>query len=189
MSLIASAKSTYELLQPGSYPAVCVSLVDIGTMTGPFGTQQKLWLEWEVDEGNVNGQRRTIGKLYTNSISNKAKLREHLEAWRGKPFARDELDGFDMTDILGKSCLLAISNNTKGDKTYANVDSVARLAKGMTALEPGRELLTYDTSKPDPAVLEKLPEWIVQKIEEAPEFAPPAEIVSQVDPLDGDVPF
>jgi len=170
MSLVTAAKSSFEPLPAGSYSAVCVSMIDVGTMTGPFGSQQKLWIEWECDELDSSGNRYRVGKFYTNSISAKSKLREHLESWRGKQFTRDELSGFSLLTILGKPCMLAVSNTTKDDKTYSNVDAVSKLAKGMQAIEPSEPTLAFDVDDPDQDVLDRLPEFIRKIIEKAPEY-------------------
>ena len=119
MTLNTSSKSTYQPPNPGSYSAVCIGVIDVGTMTGPFGSQPKVYLQFELGELNPIGDRYVIGRLYTNSITPKAKLREHLESWRGRKFTDEELTGFDLTTILEKPCLLTVGNTRKGDRSAA----------------------------------------------------------------------
>jgi hypothetical protein len=190
MSLLTSAKSSYEPIKPGTYSAVCTAMVDVGTMTGPFGSQQKIWIQWEVDEPNANNERYVISKLYTNSISSKSKLREHLEAWRGRKFTEEELRAFDLRNILCKPCLLTVGNQSKDGRIYDKVDAVGSLPRGMEPITPDRKILSFDMDEPELSVLDKLPEWLRKQIETAPEFnaKPPAATPADVD-LDKSLPF
>src|SRR3990167_3685661 len=60
--------------------------------------QHQVVLAFEVaetaDEGPFAGNRMTISKFYTLSLSEKANLRKDLEGWRGKSFTESELEGF-----------------------------------------------------------------------------------------------
>ena len=51
-------------------------------------------------------------------MSEKAKLRKHLESWRGKAFADADFgpNGFNIKNILGVAGLLAITHADRGDK-------------------------------------------------------------------------
>jgi hypothetical protein len=42
--------------------------------------------------------------------------------------------GFDLEAVIGANCLLNITHNQVGDRTYANVSSVNPLMKGMPTM-------------------------------------------------------
>ena len=91
-------EQTFELLPTGNYPAICYQFVDLGTQVstyeGETSERKKCILRWEIcNETMDNGELFSIGEWYTWSMSSKGKLRQHLEAWRGKPFSTDELRG------------------------------------------------------------------------------------------------
>lgn len=120
----------------GLHRAVCVDVVDLGLVKSQYGDREKIRLVWEIDEQTDNDKPFLVQQMYTPSLHEKAKLRQHLEAWRGRVFSAEERKGFDMDNILGASCQLQIVHNTNGDNTYANVASIVALGKGMERLEP-----------------------------------------------------
>lgn len=185
----------------GTHFAICNMVVDLGhqmvNFEGKETIQRKVFLRWELpDELMDGGAPFTIGRSYTLSLSSKATLRNVLEAWRGKPFTKDELEGFDIESVLGTACQLQVIHDEKGDKTYANVKAVIGLSKGDKArakdLKPHNQLVTYSIDTPNPQVFESLPKWLKEKITNRVE-APgkkPAQAAPVVDPdLDDDIPF
>lgn len=142
MPIIASAKSEsgrdFQPAPVGVHQAVCVDVVDLGilevTYKGETKKQHKVNLAWQLSELRDDGKPFLVFKRYTLSLSEKANLRKDLESWRGRKFTRDEEMGFDVESIIGANCLLNITHNQTGDKTYANVVSIMPLVKGMPTL-------------------------------------------------------
>ena len=56
---------------------------------------------------------RAISETYTNSLGEKANLRKMLENWRGRAFTQEEMDGFDLRNVLGKACMISVVHGTK----------------------------------------------------------------------------
>ena len=73
-----------------------------------------------------DGRPFAIFKNYTLSWSEKANLRLDLQSWRGKPFTQEEMQRFDLKNVLGAWCMLNIIERPgKNDnKMYTNVDGV-----------------------------------------------------------------
>src|SRR3990167_2490369 len=70
----------------------------------------------------------------------KANLRKHLEAWRGKKFTKEELDGFDVEKLLGVNCQLQVIHNLSDNGgTFANVQAIVPLGKGMVKIRPSED--------------------------------------------------
>ena len=119
----------------GTHRAVGVDVVDVGMIESKFGARQMVRLVWEIDEQMEDGKRFVVSQLYTPSLHKKAKLRHHLEAWRGREFNEEERRGFELENIIGKPCQLQVVHNTKPDgDTYANVAAVMAMGKGMESL-------------------------------------------------------
>jgi hypothetical protein len=138
MAIIAKAGGDGQTFTPapvGVHRAVCVDVLDKGlvevTWQGKTKKQHKISIAWQIDELRDDGKRYLVYKRYTLSLHEKAGLRKDLESWRGKAFTRDEEMGFDVESVIGACCLLNIVHATQGEKTYANVDSVMPLMKGM----------------------------------------------------------
>ena len=150
MPIIASAKSggSFEPVSEGVHIANCISIIDLGDQYSEKydKTQRKVLLTWEVTDETIeiDGEEkpRVISNEYTLSLSEKANLRTHLEAWRGKNFTQEELDGFDLQNVLGKPCQLSIVHNERNGNVYANIKSIMSIPKGMPT-PPVVSELTY----------------------------------------------
>lgn len=120
----------------GLHQAVCVDVTDLGLQATQWGEKQKVEIRWQLEEKDEEtGKRFLIMSRYTNSLNEKATLRQHLEAWRGRRFTAEELEGFDLEKLLGANCQLQIIHNiVDGGRTYANVQAIVPLGKGMTKL-------------------------------------------------------
>lgn len=178
MAMIAkeSTGSNIEKLENGVYTAISSMLIDLGKQTSEkFGkTQRKFMIIWTIlgEEIEINGQKlpRTMSKEYGYSLGEKSNLRKDLQAWRGQPFSVEELQGFNLLDILNKPCLLQIIKEEKNGTTYNNISSIMSLQKGTTV-----ELLTntchFDLENPESwKNYERIPAWIQDKIKKADNF-------------------
>lgn len=134
MAIIAKEpESKFSPAPEGLFQGVCADVVDLGTEVNKFngGLQDKIRIVWQLEEVNKEtGKPYEISQKYTNSLHEKATLRHHLEAWRGKKFTQDELMGFDLEKLIGANCQIQVVHNVKdGGKTYANVQAVVPAAK------------------------------------------------------------
>lgn len=135
----------------GMHEACCVGLYDLGNQdqAGQFpGTYHKLMLLWETESGDI------IGKEYTASLGEKANLRKDLQMWRGRPFAAEELSGFDLSKVLGVHCVLQIIHV----KDWARINAILP-SKGTW--EPKSAKINFDINDLIPT---DTPSWIVKKI-------------------------
>jgi hypothetical protein len=173
MLLTDKGGGDFESPDAGSYGAICRQLIDLGTQEteyqGKKGSAHQLFLGWELDELMTDGRPFVMGRFYTASLSEKATLRQHLAAWRGRDFTPDELGGFDPANLLGKPCMLSIIINDKG-KT--RIGGVSKLPKGMT-LAPLVNPTVYfslEFGKYDQNVFDTLPEGLKKIIMQSPEW-------------------
>lgn len=187
----------------GLEPARCYGVVDIGTHANNIDGKKsrQLVLMFELtdakieDGGDHDGEPFRLSMFYTASLHEKAKLRKHLESWRGREFTPEELAGFDLNKLLGAPCTLNLV--TKNEKT--RIDSVMAVRKGEKVAPITAPLVSFGLADFDAAVFASLPEWLQKKIQESPEYkavngklaapnAPPAGDVDDIDP-DGICPF
>lgn len=175
MSMIASDNGgqTIEKLENGVYTAVSSAIIDLGLQKNEqFGkTQRKFMMIWNIldEDVEINGEKlpRTISKEYSFSLNEKSTLRKDLQAWRGKPFSEEELQGFNILNILNKACQLQIILEEKNNKKYNNIAGIMSLPKGsnIPVLEN-----TYYFDMEDAETWEnfvKTPNWIQEKIKKA----------------------
>jgi hypothetical protein len=212
MAIIASSSggTDFQLAPVGNHLARCYRIVDMGSHQNSYGnTLRKILISWELhgedDEGNglstADGKPLMISGNYTLSLSEKATLRALLEAWRNKPFTLDELNGFDITALLDKWCMVTIVHETsnKNQKTYANVKTISPVPQAIkkNGLPEGINKIASLSLEPeafDRALFDSLSDGLKKKIMESPEYkkigggsvSKPAPDLAT---LDDDVPF
>jgi len=179
----------FEKTPTGNQQAVCAFVEDIGTHRGEYqgvpNERHQIVVCWELAEtmtqGEYAGKPFMISNFYTLSLGKKANLRKDLEAWRGKAFTQQELDGFDVERLKGANCLLNIIEETsENGKTRARIASISPVLKNMAPL----------------TIVNKVPpEWIEKKRRESIEFTendndnePPINVNNESYPQD-DLPF
>lgn len=127
---------------PGVHLGVCSRVWDLGEQEGFQGKlQHKVVIVWELDsrltEGEYAGKRHIHMQTYTASLNEKARLRQDLEAWRGKAFTPEELQGFDLEKLLGVMCQMNLVEYTKQNGgTGVKMASIMPPPAGATRMEP-----------------------------------------------------
>lgn len=154
-------ESTFEKAPPGIHIARCFKLVDIGLQKKTYqgqdkGEQQKIMVTWELlgEDRMADGEPFTHSEFYWMTLGDKAKLRQHIEAWRGKTLSDDEAMAFDISKLLGAYCQLNLVESVDGDKTYINLASIVPLPKGFPKPEGINPIVTFDMDNPDMTVFE-----------------------------------
>jgi hypothetical protein len=170
----------FEKCPEGNHIARCYRVLQLGTVTRDIKGQSKdiheVRIDWELcyektvfnpDKGE---EPFTIGKTYTLSLADNAHLRRDLESWRGKKFTDEELEGFDLTKLLSAPCLVNVAHNERNGKTYADVISVAPLAKGSIAAEQYMQsaILEFDNFNWD--VYDSLSDYFKTRIANSHEY-------------------
>ena len=192
----------------GTHLAICNMVVDLGlqdtTFQGKPTVKHQCFVRWELPheriewtdkDGTPKNGPMSIGKTYTLSLSEKANLRKDLQAWRGKAFTPDELEGFDVFKLLGVGCQVTVVHAVKDGKTYANVQNLAGWPKGVPKPQTTENpVLRY--SDTEPKDYDKLPQWVRDKLDKrvkanGHDEPPPAEPDDYVGggAVDHDIPF
>ncbi len=137
MAIVAKAGASFTPCPAGTHAVVCCDVVDLGLIESNFGgktkKQHKVRIVWQTDEKRDDGKPHLASRRYTLSLHEKASLRKDLEAWRGRPFTDEELQGFDVESVIGVPCLLSVIQEARSGTIYANVNALMRLPKGMAA--------------------------------------------------------
>jgi hypothetical protein len=185
MAIIATASggSDFQLPPPGNHVARCYRIVDMGSSKNKFdNVLRKILITWELhgedDDGNPlttsDGKPLVVSSNYTLSLSEKATLRGHLEAWRGRAFTLDELSGFNLENILNQYCMVSISHDTgSAGKTYANVKAISpvpTVIKKAGLPEGVNPIFMFSLDEFDQAKFDKLSDGLKKKIMESPEY-------------------
>lgn len=196
----------------GTFVMRCVRIIDLGTQQGEYQGKpkvaRKVRLVFESSElmpddagDDFAGKPFLVNQTFTASLSEKATLSKFLEAWRGQKFTDAQRKGFDISTLLNAPALCTIVHTVKGDKTYVNIQSAAKLVKGMNAPAATVDRYKFSLEDFDQATFDKLSQYTQQTIAKSPEyqalFPPsgqkPAVTTRQATPagddIDDDIPF
>ena len=135
-------KGEYSTPPEGLFAAVCVDVVDLGLVKNQWGEQYKVQIRWQLEDVDPESdppRPYMVVATYTNSLHEKSRLRPMLEAWRGKKFSAEELDGFDLEKLLGANCQVQVIHNITDKGTYANVQAVVPKPKNGMVLRPSED--------------------------------------------------
>ncbi len=167
-----------ELIPSGTHIARCYSMIHIGNVHWEWQGEQKvsnkirLTFELPNEMRDFGGEMKpmVISKEYTLSLHEKSNLRKDLESWRGEAFSGSPR--FDVTDMLGKECMLGIMHKTgKTGNEYATISSISKLANGMTCPEqfnPDFIFNYHDNFNQE--WLNEQPEWVQNQIKETDDY-------------------
>lgn len=174
MSLtVSGTAANYDPIPEGTHLAVCNMLVDIGIQFSErFNNRnEKVIIGWELPDVKIDlsdgPHSRSITQTYTSSINEGSNLRNDLAAWRGRDFTKQELDAFNLRNILGTSCLINVVHKQSNGKTYANIQSVMALPKGMNPGQLTEPPVEFDFDLNPLTDIEKLPKWIREQIKKS----------------------
>lgn len=173
-----SGGGDFEQPPIGTHVARCVKMIDIGTQKGEYQGKatfkRQVIIGWELPNelmttGDYAGKPFSVSKFYTASLSEKANLRTDLKNWRGRDFTEQELAGFDSKNIMGKACMLSLTENDKG-KT--RVTGVMALPKGTLVPDQINPTvyLSLEPGEFDQSVFESISDGIKKMIVLSPEY-------------------
>ena len=196
-----SGGSDFKPIAEGMYQAVCYMVFDLGTQYNEKyrNSSRKVLIGWEIPDERIDmdgvSKPMVISKRYTLSLHEKATLRKDLESWRSRKFTEKEMEGFDISKLMGANCNIQILHNDSGDKTYANVATITPLMKNQDKAEVEGEFV-YFSFEDNIDFPENAPEWIINIAKESQEWADigagdeaMANEMEQAPPIDDDVPF
>ena len=175
MSLTVNGESAPNIapVEEGTHLGVCSMLIDLGMQYSEVykKSQRKVLIGWELPDETIeiDGEikPRVLSKRYTANLSEKSNLRKDLASWRGRDFTPDELKAFDLKNIVGASCLLTIIHSKNGEKTYANIQSVVKLPKGMAKQALSEPPVVFDLDTDPLERVEDMPAWIAELIKKS----------------------
>lgn len=173
----------FQQVEPGTYPARCYSMIELGTIETEFNGEKKkahkVMITWElptetaVFKEEKGPEPYAVSKTYTLSMHEKSTLRKDLESWRGKGFTEEEVRRFDITKLLGQPCLLSVIHQpgkTDPTKSYTVISSISKMIKGMECpaqINPTR-VLSFEQFNWE--VYESLSEYVKDKIKSSDEY-------------------
>lgn len=178
--------SDFESAPTGTHLARCIGLIGIGTREKEWEGKSRLSNEiivtWELpNEPMKDGRPFTVSQFYTRSLADKANLRHALRNWRGRDFTPEELQAFELKNVLDKGCQVVCSAKPSG-KVY--VTSVAGLPKGVTLPDRINDLKYFDVEEYDDDEFEKLSDRLQAMVKDSIEYTEWQKYGKVLDPIE-----
>lgn len=174
---IPASKPFTTKIPEDNYLAVCIGVYDIGTVESKqYDPTERVLFLFEIPElTDEEGFPETINIEFSQSLNQKSNLYKALVSWRGKAFDAERDKDFSVKERLGKpASLLIVHNSGKGDKaknTYANIQQISALQKGVNPPTPTRKPTYFDFADGRAVIDDGVPDFIRKKIEASPEWA------------------
>lgn len=148
-------------MDPGSHPAVCVAVIDLGSHWVRYEDQKpklkrQILLTFEIPKSAANPDGlQVLHKQYSVNLHEKAALRLDIENWLS--ITMKEGDDFDFTKLLGKGCLCLVKLS---DEKWPKVESIAGLPRAVKTPKPVKTPFTWDLSQYNPKKRIPIPDWM-----------------------------
>lgn len=167
-------KTFVPRVPPGTYDAILVGIYDVGSSfdTASAKYMPKVVLIWElVDQIHPKYGAVWAWRNYTQSVSQKSKLYEHLTSWLGGSPLQPDNDGYvDVRDFLGHPCQLEIIHTPRRGNLWQEVANVLPWPQGETRPRPRIPVASYDMQDQGIVLPSCTPSWVRRRIEASPEY-------------------
>lgn len=176
-----NVKSSFVPAPAGTHVARCYSCIALGTQKSDiYADSFKIMLQFELpnepmEQPDGSSAPMVVSKEFTFSKGKKSNLRKMLESWRGKPFTDEQLENFEVSDVVGAPCMLTIVHQTAaGGGTYAKIEAITGVPKGLTCPPQFHKSIKYEIEQGMDDTYKNLPDWIRKKIDNCEEWIHPA---------------
>jgi hypothetical protein len=185
MPINVSSKTKSDPVPAGTHHAVCYGVIAVGTQPSEkFTPRPKIIVCFEIPSERITIKDqdlpRGISKRYTLSLNDKSNLRKDLQSWRGKPFTPTELDGFDVSKVIGSNCLISVLHSDRAGAVYADISGISALPRQMASVRPENQPLYFNlieaidlakkTGNTEVNWPSELPPWVHKVCEGANEY-------------------
>lgn len=141
---LAASTSNFVPAPEGTTQGVLADIVDLGMQEDAFNPGKmvhKTKLVFQLEDTTEEGVRFTVATFpITASLNNKATLYKYIKTLLGRDLTKEDYDAEGEIDLdgllLGKNAMITVEQKEKGERVYANIDSVGPIPKSIkTRLE------------------------------------------------------
>ena len=176
MTVGSRAKPSIPPVEPGSYLARCVGVVDLGEQEVEYkgktrySDKVKLIFELPTERITIDGENlpRQLSRNFTFSVSKKGSLRQFISAWLSRSFTDGEFSEFDLFSLLRHPALLSVVHSEDGQ--YANIAGAMAVPRGMDVPAAQSDLIRFDTQKWDDSAFDALPEYLQEQLKRSTQY-------------------
>lgn len=151
-----------EVIEEGLYPARLARIIEIGDQEDKYGVKNRVVFAFTVPSQTIeiDGEKkqRMLMTFPLNKTSNPdSTVAKYVKA----------LGGATWEDIIGKPCMIEITNKVVNGTPRNNITNVVKPMNGLEVAEPDCDVFIFDYDKPNKEVFEKLSEFRQDQIKQA----------------------
>jgi len=177
----------------GMHVSRCIRIIDLGTAVDNMYGKPKhdVFFMWEIPgqlktytKKGENGQADqeitepfTVSKYYNATLTDGSHLRTDLESWRSKPFTEQELQGFELRNVIAAPCMINVIHKPRKNKpgqVNAVVTTVTPMPKidGMVCPPQAHPSVFFslDPEEFDPQIYESLSQGLKARVMQSDEY-------------------
>jgi hypothetical protein len=180
MPVITNSKSVdYTPCPEGSFPAAIVRVYYVGTQVNTYNPTYKpigkIILVFELDEPLAEGDGNyRLSKSLSLSLGEKGGLYKLFKPVLGSTFPA-EGQQWSPESLLGLKVLATVAHTVKEGKTYANIESLGRIPRGMVPFEPQADEFCWSYDDPP---RDGVPQWVVDLAAKCTELTGEVKVVN-----------
>ncbi|WP_175728670.1 phage replication initiation protein, NGO0469 family [Burkholderia ambifaria] len=170
------SRSHLRLISAGQHLAICTAVVDVGTQSSTFAGQptfgRKLMFLFDVlDQVDPkSGKPLGLGHMFTASMHSRARLRHEVENWIGVFADQRAANDFDLSELVGRQCRLAIRHDNNGVRVRAVIGAILPALAHVDTSAVANDPLYFSLDNPDLGAFDRLPARLRNMIEASPEW-------------------
>lgn len=176
MTVGSRAKPSIPPVEPGSYLARCIGVVDLGEQEVEYkgktrySDKVKLIFELPTERITIDGEvlPRQLSRNFTFSVSKKGSLRQFISAWLSRSFTDGEFSEFDLFSLLLHPALLSVVHSEDGQ--HANIAGAMAVPRGMDVPTAQSDLIRFDTQEWDDSAFDALPEYLQDQLKRSTQY-------------------
>ena len=134
MAIYVKGTNDYPVAPEGQHLAVCCDVLELHDVPTQYGPKTKVRIYFQLEAVQEDGRPFVAARTFGATLSELGALRPFLESWRGSRFTSEELERFDLEVLIGVNAVIQLIHVERDGKTYANVNSIMRPAKGTSLL-------------------------------------------------------
>ena len=103
-------------------PAVCVDATPTKTVQTKFGPKEKFRFVFEIGETKDDGTPWCVWSApFTPSYHENSALRPFLRKWMGRELSPEEVEKFDVDELVGRTAHITVIHEHSEGEVYANI--------------------------------------------------------------------
>lgn len=151
-----------EVIEEGLYPARLARIIEIGDQEDKYGIKNRVVFAFTIPSQTIEIEGEKKQRMLMTFPMNKTSNPDSTVAKYVKA-----LGGATWEDIIGKPCMIEITNKVVNGTPRNNITNVVKPMNGLEVAEPDCDVFIFDYDKPSMEVFEKLSEFRQDQIKQA----------------------